>query len=132
MASAAKIDRQVMRGHNRAVVLDLLRRSGPMARTEVARRTLLAKPTVSGIVDELIADGVVVETGVGETTGGRPPTLLDFNARTEAYLGIRIGVDHTTVAVADGRAQVLVSRTCDSAVGAPERSVEHVRRLARA
>lgn len=132
MASAAKIDRQVMRGHNRAVVLDLLRRSGPMARTEVAQRTLLAKPTVSGIVDELIADGVVVETGVGETTGGRPPTLLDFDTRTEAYLGIHIGVDHTTVAVADGRAQVLASRTCDSAVGAPERSVEHVRRLARA
>ena len=36
MANAAKIDRQVMRGHNRAVVLDLLRSSGPMARTEVA------------------------------------------------------------------------------------------------
>ena len=131
MTSPAKIDRQVMRGHNRAVVLDLLRRSGPMARTEVAQRTLLAKPTVSGIVDELIADGVVVETGVGETTGGRPPTLLDFDARTEAYLGIHIGVDHTSVAVADGRAQVLARRTCDSAVGAPERSVGHVRRLAR-
>ena len=132
MASPAKIDRQVMRGHNRAVVLDLLRRSGPMARTEVAQRTLLAKPTVSGIVDELIADGVVVETGVGETTGGRPPTLLDFDARTEAYVGIHIGVDHTSVAVADGRAQVLARRTCDSAVGAPERSVEHVRQLTRA
>ena len=131
MTSPAKIDRQVMRGHNRAVVLDLLRRSGPMARTEVAQRTLLAKPTVSGIVDELIADGVVVETGVGETTGGRPPTLLDFDARTEAYLGIHIGVDHTSVAVADGRAQVLARRTCDSAIGAPEHSVGHVRRLAR-
>src|SRR5437868_3297637 len=129
MASAAKIDRRVMRGHNRAVVLDLLRRSGPMARTEVAQRTLLAKPTVSGIVDGLIADGLVFETGVGETTaaGGRPPTLLDFDARTEAYLGIHIGVDHTTVAVADGRAEVLASRSCESALGAPERSVEHVR-----
>jgi predicted NBD/HSP70 family sugar kinase len=131
MANAAKIDRQVMRGHNRAVVVDLLRRSGPMARTEVADRTLLAKPTVSGIVDELIADGVVFETGVDETTGGRPRTLLDFDARTEAYLGVHIGVDSTTVAVADGRAQVLASRTCDSAIGAPQRSVEHVRRLAR-
>jgi N-acetylglucosamine repressor len=134
MASAAKIDRRVMRGHNRAVVLDLIRRSGPMARTDVARRTLLAKPTVSGIVDELIAEGLLVETGVGETTaaGGRPPTLIDFDARTEAYLGIHIGVDHTTVAVADGRAEVLARRTCASARGAPERSVEHVRRLARA
>jgi N-acetylglucosamine repressor len=134
MASAAKIDRGVMRGHNRAVVLDLIRRSGPMARTDVARRTLLGKPTISRIVDELIADGLVFETGIRETTaaGGRPPTLLDFDARTEAYLGIHIGVDHTTVAVADGRAEVLASRTCDSAVGEPERSVAHVRRLARA
>ena len=74
----------------------------------------------------------MVETGIGETTGGRPPTLLDFDARTEAYLGIHIGVDHTTVAVADGRAQVLASHSCYSALGAPDRSVEHVRHLARA
>jgi len=134
MASPAKIDRRVMRGHNRAVVLDLIRRSGPIARTEVSERTLLAKPTISGIVDELIADGVVFETGVGETTaaGGRPRRLLDFDARTDAFLGIHIGVDHTTVAVADGRGEILASRSCDSAVGAPQRSVEHVRRLARA
>jgi len=130
MASPAKIDRRVMRGHNRAVVLDLLRRHGPMARTEVAQRTSLAKPTVSGIVDELLAERVVFETGVGETTGGRPRALLDFDARTEAYLGVHVGVDHTTVAVADGRADVLSLHTCESVLGAPEQSVAQVRDLA--
>ena len=56
MLARAKIDRQVMREHNRAVVLDVVRRSGPVARTEVARRTSLAKPTVSAIVDELLTE----------------------------------------------------------------------------
>src|SRR2546430_17554781 len=103
MASAAKIARGVMRGHTRAVVLDLLRRSGPMARTEVAQRTLLAKPTVSGIVDGLIADGLVFETGVGEPTaaGGAPPTLFDFHPRAPAPPGTHIGSAHTPVAFAD-------------------------------
>ena len=46
MVARPKIDRQVMRAHNRAVVLDTVRRLGPLARTEVARQTSLAKPTL--------------------------------------------------------------------------------------
>src|SRR6476469_8872906 len=104
MVARPKIDRRVMRAHNRAVVLDVVRRSGPVARTEVARRTSLAKPTVSTIVDELLA-----EVGVGKSTaaGGRPPTFVDFDVRRDAYVGVHVGVDRTTVAVADGRGTVV-------------------------
>ena len=100
MVARPKIDRQVMRAHNRAVVLDEVRRSGPLARTEVARRTSLAKPTVSAIVDELLAEGRVLEVGVGKSSaaGGRPPTYLDFDVTRDAYVGVSIGVDTTTVA----------------------------------
>jgi predicted NBD/HSP70 family sugar kinase len=105
-----------------------------MARTDVAAKTLLSKPAVSGIIEELIAEGLVVETGVGESTvaGGRPKTLLDFDVTTEGYLGIHIGVDHTTVVVTDGRTDTLASRSCVSTIGAPKESVEQVQRLARA
>ena len=105
MVARPKIDRQVMRAHNRAVVLDAVRRSGPLARTEVARRTSLAKPTVSAIVDELLAEGLVLEVGVGKSTaaGGRPPTYLDLDVTRDAYVGVHIGVYETTVALADGR-----------------------------
>ena len=111
MVARPKIDRQVMRAHNRAVVLDVVRRSGPLARTEVARRTSLAKPTVSTIVDELLAEGVVHEVGVGKSTaaGGRPPTYLDFDVTRDAYVGVHVGVDETTVAVADGRGTIVAS-----------------------
>jgi predicted NBD/HSP70 family sugar kinase len=131
MVARPKIDRQVMRAHNRSVVLDVVRRSGPVARTEVARRTSLAKPTVSAIVDELLADGVVHEVGVGKSTaaGGRPPTFLDFDVTRDAYVGVHVGVDMTTVAVADGRGTVLARCSRKSAIGSPARSLEHVEAL---
>src|SRR4051794_33969618 len=131
MVARPKIDRQVMREHNRSVVLDVVRRSGPVARTEVARRTSLAKPTVSAIVDELLAEGVVHEVGVGKSTaaGGRPPTYLDFDVSRDAYVGVHVGVDVTTVAVANGRGDVVAECRRRSAVGSPSRSLEHVQTL---
>jgi predicted NBD/HSP70 family sugar kinase len=131
MVARPKIDRQVMRAHNRSVVLDVVRRSGPVARTEVARRTSLAKPTVSAIVDELLADGIVHEVGVGTSTaaGGRPPTFLDFDVTRDAYVGVHVGVDSTTVAVADGRGRVVTERSRRSVIGSPSRSLEDVAEL---
>jgi predicted NBD/HSP70 family sugar kinase len=131
MVARPKIARQVMRAHTRSAVLDDVRRSGPVARTEVARPTSLAKPTVSAIVDELLADGVVHEVGVGTSTaaGGRPPTYVDFDVTRDAYVGVHVGVDTTTVAVADGRGAVLAERSRRSVIGSPSRSVEHVEAL---
>src|SRR5215207_3216144 len=131
MVARPKIDRQVMRAHNRAVVLDAVRRSGPLARTEVARRTSLAKPTVSAIVDVLLTEGLVHEVGVGKSTaaGGRPPTYLDFDVTRDAYVGVHVGVNETTVAVADGRGTVVATCSRRSAIGSPSRSLEHVRAL---
>ena len=131
MLARPKIDRQIMREHNRAVVLDVVRRSGPLPRAEVARRTSLAKPTVSAIVDELLADGLVHEIGVGTSTaaGGRPPTLLEFDAGRDAYVGIHVGVDRTCVAVADGRGSIVATRHRKSAIGSPARSLVHVQEL---
>jgi predicted NBD/HSP70 family sugar kinase len=131
MVARPKIDRQVMRAHNRAVVLDAVRRSGPLARTEVAQRTSLAKPTVSAIVDELLAEGLVLEVGVGKSSaaGGRPPTYLDLDVTRDAYVGVHIGVYETTVAIADGRGTIVAQRSRKSATGSPTRSLEHVAAL---
>lgn len=131
MVARPKIDRQVMRAHNRAVVLDAVRRSGPLARTEVARRTSLAKPTVSAIVDDLLAEGLVLEVGVGKSTaaGGRPPTYLDLDVTRDAYVGVHVGVYETTLAVADGRGTIVAQRSRKSATGSPTRSLDHVTAL---
>lgn len=127
-----KADHRVMREVNRSLVLDLLRSGGPLSRTDVAGLTELAKPTVSAIVDDLLADGTVREVGLGETTrqGGRPPSLLEFNERSLAYLGIDFGVHTTNVAVADGLGSICTIESAPSVQHRPERAVAQVRRLA--
>src|SRR6187431_2062689 len=50
------------RGHNRSLVLQTLYRGGLQSRADLARETGLTRVTVSDLVAELIADGLVIET----------------------------------------------------------------------
>lgn len=98
-------DRNVMRDLNRSLVLDILRAQSPISRAAIAKTAQLTKPTISAIVDDLIADGLVTEVGMGATTtaGGRPPILLEFNERSQFLVGVHIGVRRTTIVIADAR-----------------------------
>jgi len=98
-------DHNVMRELNRSLVLDVIKQRGPLSRATIAKAAGLAKPTVSGIVDELIQRGLVREIGVGATTtgGGRPPIMLEFNARSQFVVGVHIGIRHLELVVADAR-----------------------------
>jgi glucokinase-like ROK family protein len=105
-------DHNVMREVNRSLVLALVKEGGPVSRASIARSTTLAKPTVSAIVDELIADGLVRELGPGSTavSGGRPPILLEFNARSQLVVGVHIGARRTTIAIGDAAGEELARR----------------------
>lgn len=108
-----------MREVNRSIVLDMIRRGGRISRTDLARRSHLTKPTVSAIVEDLIAGGVVQEVGYGKAvaSGGRRARLLQFNEASAAYLGIRVGIHMTSVAIADARGQIRVTRELPSTPG---------------
>jgi predicted NBD/HSP70 family sugar kinase len=100
-----KVDNRGMREINRAIVLDIIRHSERISRTELANRSALTKPTVSAIVEDLMRDGSVSEVGFSETAlnGGRPARLLEFNGQSAAFLGIHFSARGTFVAVADAR-----------------------------
>lgn len=93
----------VMRELNRSLVLDLIKKRSPISRAALAEEASLAKPTVSAIVEELLAAGSVREVGVGATSreGGRPPVLLEFDALSQCLAGVHIGVTTTTVVLTD-------------------------------
>ncbi|GAA3457148.1 ROK family transcriptional regulator [Dactylosporangium matsuzakiense] len=105
-------DHNVMREVNRSLVLALVKEGGPVSRASIARSTTLAKPTVSAIVDELIAEGLVREIGPGSTavSGGRPPILLEFNARSLLVVGVHIGARRTTIAIGDATGEEVARR----------------------
>ncbi|MFL6180040.1 MAG: ROK family transcriptional regulator [Actinomycetes bacterium] len=92
------------RDYNKASVLDVVLSRAPLTRNEVIELTGLSKATVSRAVEELRADGFVVNGGVDEVTGrGRRSTNLDVPGTTGHVVGISFGVQSTCVLVADLR-----------------------------
>ncbi len=120
-----KVDSRSMREINRSIVLDIIRRAGRVSRSDLAKRTALTKPTVSAIVEDLLARGIVQEVGFGKPVGGggRRARLLEFNDNSAAYLGFRFGVRSSTVGIADARGGLRAEREIASAPGDPERGI---------
>ncbi|WP_420716937.1 ROK family transcriptional regulator [Streptomyces sp. H27-H5] len=84
-----------LRGHNEALLLDLLRGTGPagLGRTELAARTGLTPQAVSKITVRLVADGLVAEAGRGASTGGKPRTLLRLVPEARHAIGVHLDRD---------------------------------------
>jgi predicted NBD/HSP70 family sugar kinase len=91
----------LMRRLNRSAILDLIRAEGTISRTQIGRRLNLSLPTVMRIVDDLIEVGLVMDDGAAESTGGRPRSLLKFNGRAAAVVGIDLGGTQMFGTVAD-------------------------------
>lgn len=122
------------RGHNRALVLQTLFHRGAMSRADLSRETGLTRVTVSDLVAELIADGIVVETGVREASGpGKPAILVDIARDGHQIIGIDLsGPDEFLGAVLSLDGDIVERRQVarpDSADG--EASVDAVLALAR-
>lgn len=96
---------QGLRQGNRARLLELLLHHGALHRAELARRAHLSRSTVSTIVADLVAEGLVVEStsnGVTAHTGaGRPGGLLKLNPAGRLAVGIDISYSTLRVVVAD-------------------------------
>ncbi|MBM3134822.1 MAG: ROK family transcriptional regulator [Chloroflexi bacterium] len=84
-------DPQLLRQINRATVLEVIRRRGPISRTDLARITHLTPATCFAIVEELVKMNLLVEEGIGSSRGGRRPTLFKFNPRAFFVVGVDIG-----------------------------------------
>lgn len=61
----------------------------------------LSSATVSNVISDLIADGVVVEAGSVESDGGRPRTLLQVRPDYGHVVGVDIGETHIEVGLFD-------------------------------
>jgi glucokinase-like ROK family protein len=94
-----------VREANTGRVIGTLTLLGVTSRAELARRTGLARSTISSIVAELESEGLVVPykgNGHDAAAGsGRPPSLIALNPSARLAAGIDFGKRHLAVAVAD-------------------------------
>ncbi|MEU0092253.1 ROK family transcriptional regulator [Kribbella sp. NPDC006257] len=102
--------KELIREINSSLVLGELR-GGLVSRTELAKRTGLSLPTVSEIVGELLANGVVEERETASSGGGRRPVLLGLKADAGYVIGIKLTETRVIAVLTDLNAGIVERAT---------------------
>ncbi|AWK08835.1 transcriptional regulator [Streptomyces spongiicola] len=111
----------VLRSHNAALVLDLLRAAGDdgISRLELAEHTGLTPQAVSKITGRLREDGMATEAGRRASTGGKPRTVLRLVPYAAHAVGLHLDRDELTAVLVDLAGTVVATRTRGLDLGGP-------------
>ncbi|MFE6892556.1 ROK family protein [Streptomyces sp. NPDC057694] len=90
-----------LRRENRTALLQQLYFDGPMSRNELGPAIGLSSGSISNVVAELAADGLVEEAGSVESEGGRPRTLLRIVPGCGRLIGVDVGETRIRVELLD-------------------------------
>jgi predicted NBD/HSP70 family sugar kinase len=100
-------------------LLQQIRSGTATSRSDLARTTGLSRTAVAARLAGLVDAGLVVESGEGASTGGRPPMRLSFNPAAGSVFAAAVGRSRIQVGLCDlsGRALALGTHDQDVADG---------------
>ncbi|MDP5316980.1 ROK family transcriptional regulator [Streptomyces poriferorum] len=99
----------LIREINEALVLDIVRAHGPVARATIATRTGLSAATVTGITAKLLQSGLLTESDMVRGAAGRPARLLELGGDTVLAAGVRLSSTEVYVVLVNLRGEVVAS-----------------------
>ncbi len=73
-------------------ILEVIRKNGPISRTDISKVTEFNIVTVSNYVNHYIRKGLVVEGELDESTGGRKPVLVELNPKAGYIVGVGLNM----------------------------------------
>ncbi|MGB0112607.1 MAG: ROK family transcriptional regulator, partial [Ilumatobacteraceae bacterium] len=101
---------QAVRQSNLAVLLETLRTSGPVSRSELGAATGLTRSAISGLVGELVSLGLADEhAALPDGRPGRPSPVVHVATAHFVTLAVEVGVDDLSVAIVGLDGKVLRS-----------------------
>jgi predicted NBD/HSP70 family sugar kinase len=111
MSESHGANNRSLRSANRALLLRLLATNGPSTRAALAREVGLTRMSITYIVQEMLADGILAENARTAGTSTAPGRSVDLSLREGRItaLGIYIARDAVTGTVADIAAGPLVT-----------------------
>ncbi len=95
------------RPFNRRIILDLLRREGPMSRADIARAIALSTQTVANITKELEEAGFIRSRRLVEKRRGHPPTILEIRPDGGFAIGLQISPAGLRGALVDSAGEIV-------------------------
>lgn len=113
---------------NRSKALREIYFNGPISRQEICQHTGMSQATVTNVVAELLGEKIVQESGIKESDGGRPITLLTINPAYGFIIGIDVGETVIQVSAFDLSLRELqtVFRPLSLEENQPDQVVDHI------
>ncbi|GAB6138571.1 ROK family transcriptional regulator [Halanaerobaculum tunisiense] len=108
-----KVSFDLMKQLNVSLIMECIREKGPISRADIAEITELTPASVSKITKELMDKKFIKENGLGKSSGGRPPVLLELNPKAGYIIGVNLGPEILEVIITDLEAEILVKNNKD-------------------
>jgi predicted NBD/HSP70 family sugar kinase len=125
----AKTRPEATRLANRRLILQAIFDDGPISRADLARATQLGKATVSDITSVLLGEGLVVESGRGTSTGGKPPTLIELDPDGRFAVAVDLSRRPFDAALLNLRGRISATRRGKSVQPTGREAVQEVHQL---
>ena len=110
--SVVRKPKNLKQGNSRAV-FELIRNSSKMTVSDISAEIKLSKTTVKKVLDSLLADGLILAAGKGDSTdeGGKKPELYCLNPDFGYTISIHVTPDEVIVAATDFTAEITYKET---------------------
>lgn len=125
---------ELLKEINRTRAFAILKSTRVISRPALAQQTGLSRATANLLMEDLLRAGVAQHVGLGDSTGGRPPALLEFNPNAAYALGARMHDHQWGIVITDLDANVrhrldihIPGDTPEAAVVALEKGVNTLR-----
>lgn len=95
------LDQSNIKINNKKRIIKLLSKEREMTKLDISRTLNISVPTVTTICSELMEEGIVEESGVAGSTGGRKPVIIKFIPDSRYSIGVDLGKEYVRAVLTD-------------------------------
>lgn len=123
--------RSTSREINRQILLNLVREHQPISRADLARRMQIGRGRVTHLVNELLTEGAIEETGTVDTARGRKPRMLQVRTSDRLVVAVDVRFNRTFLMLSDFAGTQIALEQFDTLVDPVALVAELANRIAR-
>lgn len=105
------------------VLLKLIQENGPLSKSQLIQLTKMKLSTLNRAIQPLVDENLIIETEVGQSTGGRRPVLYDINPIRYYIVGVDISRTYIQIVITNFKMRI-ISQNLLSLSGSPEETVK--------
>lgn len=94
-------DQSFVRIHNQNLIVEEIIKKKQISRADLAKSLNISAPSISSNVEPLLREGILYERGLGRSTAGRKPIMLQFNFKYGYIVGIDLSKGRIVSALSD-------------------------------